>query len=496
MVTYEEWIKDLNAFEGKEQNVWARESLRDKENLHIFGKFFFSHIVKGDYEVPECHKDLIKAIATREDGAIVFPRGFAKSTWIKLDTIHDIVYKLEPVILYISNTLRDAQFHFESIKTELENNNLLIDVYGDLVPPESNLGRKWTNTHFETSNDCNVVARGAGKGRGVNIKNRRPTKIICDDVEDDEQVKSVDRRIKMHEWLYSVIFPSKDPEKGYIKMVGTIISPNCQILKFYKQHGGIFRKGIEDGESIWKEVFTMDKLMEMKKQLGTRIFSQEILNNPINEETARIKKEWIKFFSNVDEGEFFSKVLMFDPQAGASKSADYYGLCVAGKFRNENKKYVLEIMSGRDTQINQAALVARVYQQHDNIRTVGVEKVMAQVAVYQLLLDWKAGRIDLPNVNNDDRTMPLIAIEPKGKDKIARMQMHEPDFENGNILFHEGLRGFTESLVCFPEVDHDDDIDSMMYSLEYLDKTSFTSNSQIGYNTPRTIVGNIRNKKF
>ena len=496
MITYAEWVQDLNAFDGEEQREWAKQSLKDKENLHIFGKFFFPHIIKGDYEVPQCHKDLIAAIAERTDGAIIFPRGFAKSTWIKIDTIHDIVYGLEPVILYISNTLRDSQFHFESMKTELENNDLLKSAYGDLVPPESDVGRKWTNTHFETLNRCNIVARGAGKGRGVNIKNQRPTKIICDDVEDDEQVKSLDRRLKLHEWLYGVIFPSKDAEKGYVKMVGTVISPNCQILKFYKQHGGIFKKGIEGGESIWQEMFPMDSLMELKKQLGTRIFSQEILNNPINEETSRIKKEWIKFFSNVTENEFFTKVLMFDPQAGESKSADFYGLCLAGKFKKDNYKYILQIKSGRDTQMNQAALVARTFQQHNNIRVVGIEKVMSQVAVYQLLLDWKAGRIDLPKVNNEDRTLPLIAVEPKGKDKIARMQMHEPDFENGNILFHESLRSFTESLVCFPEVDHDDDIDSMMYSLEYLDKTSFTSNSQISYNKGRTIVGNIRNKKF
>jgi len=496
MPSFKQWAGDLDSISDDEHGKWVYDTLKDKEHLHLFGKFFFPHIIKGESEVPECHRDLIQAIADRKDGAVVFPRGFAKSTWIKIDALHDIVYGLEPVILYISNTLRDAQFHFESIKTELENNQFLIKTYGNLVPPESDLGRKWTNTHFETSNGCNMVARGAGKGRGVNIKNQRPTKIICDDVEDDEQVKSLDRRIKLHEWLYSVVFPSKDAVRGYIKMIGTIISPNCEIFKFYKQHGGIFRKGIEKGESIWPYMFPMEKLMEMKKELGTRIFSQEILNNPINEETSRIKKEWIKFFSNVDEDDFFSKVLMFDPQAGESKSADYYGLCVAGKFRKQNNKYVLEVRGGRDTQMNQAALVVRVFQQHERIRIVGVEKVMAQVAVYQLLLDWKGGRIDLPNVNNDNRTLPLVAVEPKGKDKIARMQMHEPDFENGYILFHESLRGFTESLVCFPEVDHDDDIDSMAYALEYLDKTGFTSTSKIGYNSNSTIVGNIRKVKF
>ena len=70
------------------------------------------------------------------------------------------------------------------MKTELENNRLLLSTYGNLVPSEANKGRKWTNKHFETTNGINVVARSRNKGRGVNIKNKRPTKAIGDDIAD------------------------------------------------------------------------------------------------------------------------------------------------------------------------------------------------------------------------------------------------------------------------------------------------------------------------
>ena len=478
--------------------AFIRAALRDKKMLHVFGRYFFPKIIQGFEDVPECHIDLTDEISRRADSAVIFPRGHSKSTWEKIDTLHDIVYGIEPVILYIGATMTDASFHFESIKSELENNDLLITVFGNLVPHEGAKGRKWTNKHFETTNGVNCVARGAGRGRGVNIKNQRPTKIVCDDIESDEQVRSTDRRIKLNRWLYDVIFPSKDARRGFIKMIGTVLSQHCEILRFYNKHGGIFKSAIENGQSIWPAMFLIEKLDEIKEAIGTRAFSQEYLNKPINTETAIIKKEWIEenYYSTLDAKMILFKVIMMDPQAGVTKQADLYGLAVVGFYKGDKHRYLLNIMSGRDTQINQAALLVKTYQENENVTVVGVEKIMTQVAVYQLILDWKAGRIKLPGVNNDDRNIPILAVEPKGKDKVARMQMHESAFERGEIHLHQTMTAFAERLTCFPELDHDDDIDAFLYSLENSYKSNFTFKKKSDYNSNRTIVGNVFKKQF
>src|SRR3989344_6403549 len=106
MIKYQEWAVDLKLIAPDEQPQWIRQTLRNKEHLHIFGRFFFPHIIKGTDDVPDCHLELIKELNTLEDSGIIFPRGFAKSTWEKIDTLHDIVYGLEPVILYISDILQ------------------------------------------------------------------------------------------------------------------------------------------------------------------------------------------------------------------------------------------------------------------------------------------------------------------------------------------------------------------------------------------------------
>lgn len=457
MTKYKKWVKTLESFKSPiEQASFIYESLKDKKHLDIFGRFFFPRIIQGQEEPPQCHLDLIQEINNRQDSAIIFPRGHSKSTWIKIDTIHDVVYSLEPVILYISATITDASFHFESIKSELENNDLLISIYGFLIPHDYVQGKKWTNKHFETTNGVNVVARGAGKGRGVNIKNQRPTKIIIDDAEEDKQVKSPDRRQQLHDWIYNVIIPSKDQKRGFIKMIGTVLHPYCEVLKFYNQHGGIFRKALEDDKPIWPAMFSKEKLDKLKNDMGSRGFSQEYLNNPVNEDTAIIKPSWIKKYTTIQNKSQIQKVIAVDPQAGESKTADYYGITVLGYFRGQPWRYVLESIKGRKSQLEQAAEIVKAWQRHPETRTVGVEKVMTQVAVYQLISQWKIGKLDLPGVDNNNRNIPIRAIEPEGKDKVARLQVHEAAFERGEIFFHESMTELELNVINFPDVEHDD----------------------------------------
>ena len=99
LFTYEEWKADLKATKLEDQPAFIVRSLRKKKNLHIFGRYFFPHLIKGSEDVPECHIDLTLEIGKRKNGAIIFPRGFAKTTWEKIDTVHDCVYGLEDVIL-------------------------------------------------------------------------------------------------------------------------------------------------------------------------------------------------------------------------------------------------------------------------------------------------------------------------------------------------------------------------------------------------------------
>lgn len=498
--TFREFLEDLRSVPKENQEAFIYDVFESKKMLPFFGKYFFPHIIQGVNDVPDCHIDLVRKLSSPEDAGVIFPRGHAKSTWEKIDTIHDIVYAIEPVIAYISNTITDAQLHFESMKIELENNKELISVYGDLVPENSQKSKKWTNKHFETTNGVNLIARGAGKGRGINIKNQRPTKIIVDDGEDDEMVASPERREKYKNWIEQVIIPSLDPIRGRIKIIGTVIHKACYVYKFYKIHGGIFKKAIENGKSIWPDRFPLKKLLGLKEKYGTRMFNQEYMNNPINEEDSIIKPVWISdnmYHEIPHSKQKYAKVIMMDPQAGETKTADYYSINVGMRYVGDRHKYILEKITGRASQIDQAKKLIQTWQRHPDASIAGIEKVLTQVAVYQLILDWKSGKIEIEDVDNSKRNIPLKAVEPQGKDKVARMQEIEPEFERGEIHLHVTMTSFADDISAFPNTEHDDDVDALMYVIEYLDKVSVTSKKADSRNKkPSTIVGNAHSQKF
>ena len=518
--TFQEWNEDLNLVEVERQRDFIFYSLKSKRMLHVFGRYFFPHIIKGTNEVPEAHHELIDFLASVESGACIFPRGFAKTTWEKIDTLHDVIYALEPVILYISNTLQDAGFHFESMKVELENNEMLRAVYGNLVPDLRD-SIKWTSIHFETTNGINVVARGAGKGRGVNIKNQRPTKIIVDDGEDDEMVRSLVRRKKYHDWLYNVIIPSLDKKKGRIKIIGTVIHPEVELLKFHQSRGGIFRKAIENGDSIWPQMWSLEDLDKLKngytkedgtfvEGIGTHSFMQEYMNEPLNAELARINPAWLddRTYTTLPENNqtHLKTVITIDPQAGEDKMADEYVITVLSWYNKDRHRYVIEQKAGHASQLDQAKYLIQTWQQHKGAHLVGIEKVMTQVAVYQLVLDWRNRKIDIDNVDGFNRNIPMIAIGPqgsmasmqhKGSDKVARMQIHEPMIERGELHLRPEMIKLRDQIIFLgtDAIEHDDRADSLIMALDLSYQGEFKK-SDFSADKQQTVAGNLFKEKF
>ncbi|HEB41828.1 MAG TPA: hypothetical protein ENI08_02290 [Candidatus Dependentiae bacterium] len=518
-ITYDQWRADLEKVSGAEQEDWIFRTLKSKEHLHIFGRYFFPNIIKGDDDVPEAHLDLLEAINSPDDEGIIFPRGFAKSTWEKIDTLHDIVYELEPVILYISATITDAQFHFESIKGELENNDLLVQVYGDLVPLTTDISRKWTNKHFETSNGINVVARGSGKGRGVNIKNQRPTKIIADDIETDQGVRSADQREKLHRWLFEVIFPSKDKARGKIKMIGTVLHELSEVLAFYKKFGGIFRQAIEEGKSIWPNYFTLADLDKIKDDIGTRAFTQEYMNNPTSDEYANFPPRWIdeNYYTVLPTDGLWRIVIHIDPMAGESAEADEFCITVLGWNAKDKHRYVIEQIAGREQQTDQAKLLIQTWLKYPTAHIVGIEKVLNQTAVYQYVLAWKQGRQEIEGIECDDRNIPMRGVNPKdakskyGNDKVGRLQMQEAGFERGEFHLRPEMRKLRDQILFLGKdvLDHDDRADSLLGAIELSYKSSagerdkesdsrFEKESEKVYNNKvsKTVAGNLLKQSF
>lgn len=147
--------------------------------------------------------------------ALAAPRGFGKSTILGLGKLgKDAIYGLKKFIIIVSNTKDQAIEHLSTFKTEIESNEYIQAVHGDLK------GTIWREDRIELSNGVYIMARGAGQQlRGLKHGFTRPDLILCDDLESDEQVENEDRRKKFKRWFYTDLLRS-----------GVDTGKNCEVI--------------------------------------------------------------------------------------------------------------------------------------------------------------------------------------------------------------------------------------------------------------------------
>jgi len=101
-------------------------------------------------------------------------------------------------------------------------------------------------------------------------------------------------RMKDLNKLNKVIIPSLDIH-GRFKMIGTILHTNSLLANKIKlSEGKVFKACNEElGEILWPDRFSKEILKQIRYEIGSLAFQQEYLNNPIDNTSSLIKREWI-----------------------------------------------------------------------------------------------------------------------------------------------------------------------------------------------------------
>ena len=75
-----------------------------------------------------------------------------------------------------------------------------------------------------------IICKGTGQQlRGIKHGNQRPTLIIVDDPEDENNTKTSESMEANLRWLLQSAVPSLDPKKGRIAIIGTPIHQRCMV---------------------------------------------------------------------------------------------------------------------------------------------------------------------------------------------------------------------------------------------------------------------------
>lgn len=428
--------------------------------------------------------------------AVAAPRGHAKSTNLTFkDTLHATVYAYKHYVILLSDTRDQAAGFLESIKEELEENEALREDFGDLR------GNVWREDVIVTKTDIKIQAKGAGqKVRGLKHKNWRPDLIVLDDIENDENVRTPEQRMKLLNWFDKAVSKCGDDYTDFV-YIGTVLHYDSLLIRVMKRaaYRAVKYKAVisfsnsprwDDWEVIlteldnpdraedalvffqsheeemlagtkvlWPEKLSYYQLMFMRVDEGEASFNSEEQNEPINPEDCLFNEEWFDEY-NPHEVDFSSKDYDFygfvDPSLGKSKKSDYSAIQTLVLHKPTGYMYDVDSDIERrhpDAIINDV-LGKAVWLK----KTYGKKYVKfgCEVNQFQWFLKEQLAKASA----RCKIYLPLVEVT-QTSDKTLRIQTLQPDVKNKYIKFNPKSKRLKEQLKYFPMADHDDGPDAL-----------------------------------
>ena len=244
------------------------ELLREFYNNRMLAhKVLFAHRHKD--ETPQMHEEMCALLYDphRRVAEMAF-RGAAKSTWIEEYVCLNALFKDTEFTLIVGPKWESACERLAPIRNELENNEFIIDLFGD------QRGASWSADELILANRVKVKAIGVGQSmRGTKHNDERPDEAVIDDLEDEESVRTEDSRRKVERWFNGTLLPALHPTRGRVRFVGTAIHPKSLIVKKCKDPEWLSRVfpiiniDLDTGEekSAWPSRFPLDWIKKTRQ---------------------------------------------------------------------------------------------------------------------------------------------------------------------------------------------------------------------------------------
>ncbi len=439
----------------------TREELRQ----YIFCKWFYDkefftqYFLKefGDIiewkklPTPAHHKEIWSLLDRWEDLNIIEPRGHGKTTAILIWILWTICYEQERAIIYVADGKLWEKW-VGKIRRELENNEVIIEIFWNLVPTNSDdvkdkKLKKWRQKELEFINGCYLLTLS----KGQSIRGQRPTKIIIDDPQENKDVENKKIVDKFNIWIFTSLYNTLLPWWSMC-VLGTIVWNLCLVLhlKNEKKRETIYREACDENcdNPLRPELWSKEELIKRKKKIGVTLFNQEFRHIPLNKESALIKQERIRTYAHKPLK--FEKIIMaVDPISKASDKSDKMWISVVGL--SNDFYYVLYTKGVRLSTHKAETFIKTVYNKFEPnvvIQESNIENTM------------------LENLRRDG-----LPIKPyrSSRDKYTRLLSVQYAFENWLILFRKEDKDWEviRQLTNFPDVDHDDIMDSLVFCLLY-----------------------------
>lgn len=443
----------------------------------------FCHYVDKAYQSPKHLRVLCEKLMALERGEIqnlmIFmpPRHGKSETvsrkfpawWLGRNPDHNVI-----MASYAQSLTRGFSRHVR----DLIESRLYKSIFPVSTSRDSRAVNDW-NVHGRKGGLLAAGVGGAVTGYGAHLF------IIDDPVKNLEESESVLMRDKVWEWYRSVVLTRMEPGGKKILIMTRWNQDDLagRILKELKDETGDEGEwtvldlcalvetpeqvkadplGRQLGDALWAARYDTAKLTSVKKRVGSRIWSALFQQQPMDPESRKCLREWIRWYDEKD--------LPPDPELEKGAGCD----TATSKSNHADNMSLVEVL--RDT-INGYIFIDDVF-----CDKVSVRAFAKHVSNRHLIRSFQSIRLESNNAGEaikqrideigiEDKTYPPVVPVVTSTDKMIRFLEWQHLIENGTVRFRRGKKKvaeLVEHLINFDGTgsDVDDDIDAAGFAIK------------------------------
>lgn len=422
---------NAGAFRQTEETATTVEEAykRAFADFQYFSRIAAPHIMLFDWppEYIAIFTMLMKAVIERDKAkiglvirfALGLPRGFAKTTFIKILVCWLVIYGAIDFILVVCATEPLAENFLADVHETLGSENMET-VYGNW---RANLARDHAQIKKCSYRQRLVILAAIGSGtsvRGLNLGHSRPDMIICDDMQTKENAESDTESLHLLTWFTGTLLKVRSPFFCMILYIGNMYPQNCILQKLDENPYWIsLITGciLSDGRSLWEQLKPLDSLYEDYRHdeaMGLAyIWFAEMMNQPLLDKISLLPDGTIPVCTLTEEQVTpEAGFLIIDP-SGFKKGSDDN---VIGAFLvMRGIPYMMRLIADL---LNPLQLVEQAVEV---ATTFGIRVIFIESVAYQSTLQfWFIEYLKKLHLENH---FILVEVKPKNRTKEGRIRV-------------------------------------------------------------------------
>jgi phage terminase large subunit-like protein len=439
--------------------------------LYYFPDYFKYKLAPYHYDFfSDCH-DLVDD-KIREVAWIAF-RESGKTSIAKLFVIWMVAFEKRSYLNVDSFDKENAERILFDVAFEMVNNQRLQQDFGVLFAKSRGIDEIKQNriSNFVTENGIRVEAHSTQESvRGRLHLNKRPDCLILDDIETNKTKDSQAYTKQVADHISEAMAGMS--VNGFMLYLGNYITEAGNINALFeraKKDSNIRVRNIPvviDGKPAWDAKYCMEdsevkdtgkvSIESKRTQLGSLVFSYEMMNQPIDEMMAEFKKQYVQMEVEATVGQKeTSCYVTIDSAVSEKESADFTGITI-NRVSTDNKWYVTTYR----LKCNSKELIDHIFYIKDkyNPLFIGLEETTFTMAIQPFIED---------EMRKRSKFFTITPVKHQGTKKETRIRGLIPRWESKSIFLVGDNSELLDEMRVFPNGQHDDVLDSLSMQLPH-----------------------------